>query len=178
MSEISTTAADSRRVTVTEASPGEFRAMMSGFPTGVGVVTSVDAAGAPWGMTCSSVCSVALTPPTLLVCLRAGSPTLGAALDRGAFTVNLLHEGAQDTAELFASGNPHRFELLPWEQDPDASGPHLVRDAHTVADCGVSLTQTVGDHVIVFGEVRRIVRHRPRPPLLYGLRQFRSWSST
>ncbi|MFF5937271.1 flavin reductase family protein [Streptomyces sp. NPDC012508] len=177
MSEHSTTA-DSPQVTVAGATPAEFRTMMSGFPTGVCVVTSVDAAGAPWGMTCSSVCSVALAPPTLLVCLRSGSPTLAAALDRGAFTVNLLHEGAQDAAELFASGNPHRFDLLPWEQDADASGPHLVRDAHTVADCVVSLTQTIGDHVIVFGEAHRIVRHRQRPPLLYGLRQFRAWSST
>jgi flavin reductase (DIM6/NTAB) family NADH-FMN oxidoreductase RutF len=177
MSEHSTTA-DSPQVTVAEVTPGEFRTMMSGFPTGVCVVTSVDADGAPWGMTCSSVCSVTLAPPTLLLCLRSGSPTLAAALDRGAFTVNLLHEGAQDAAELFASGNPHRFDLLPWEQHADAAGPHLVRDAHTVADCVVSLTQTIGDHVIVFGEVHRIARHRPRPPLLYGLRQFRAWSST
>ncbi|MFI5798187.1 flavin reductase family protein [Streptomyces sp. NPDC051677] len=174
MTEHPATAA-SPQPTVADATPDEFRTMMSGFPTGVCVVTSVDGAGAPWGMTCSSVCSVSLDPPTLLVCLRAGSPTLAAVLEHGAFTVNLLHEGAQDAAELFASGNPRRFDLLPWEQDPDASGPHLVHDAHTVADCTVSLTQTIGDHVTVFGRTRRIVRRRPRSPLMYGLRQFRPW---
>ncbi|MFF2044587.1 flavin reductase family protein [Kitasatospora sp. NPDC058170] len=158
------------------ATPDEFRAMMSGFPTGVCVVAATGHDGAPRGMTCSSVCSVSLAPPTLLVCLRDGSPTLEAVLKSGLFTVNLLHEQAREAAELFASGNPRRFGLLPWEQDPDAAGPHLVRDTHTVADCEVSLTQAVGDHVTVFGEVRRIVRrHRPLP-LLYGLRQFRSWS--
>ncbi|MEU7134351.1 flavin reductase family protein [Streptomyces sp. NPDC046261] len=161
-----------------EATPDGFRTMMSGFPTGVCVVTTTDHEGAPRGMTCSSVCSVSLEPPTLLVCLRDGSPTLEAVVKRGTFAVNLLHEGAQGAAELFASGNPHRFRLLPWEQSPDAAGPHLVEDAHTVADCDVVLIQKVGDHVTVFGETRRIVRQHVHPPLLYGLRQFRGWSGT
>ncbi|GGU09222.1 flavin reductase family protein [Streptomyces violascens] len=158
------------------ATPDRFRAMMSGFPTGVGVVTTTGHDGAPRGMTCSSVCSVTLSPPTLLVCLRDGSPTLEAILERGTFAVNLLHEGARETAELFASGNPDRFRMVPWEQETDAGGPHLVRDAHTVADCDVSAVHRVGDHVTVFGEVRLITGRHGLPPLLYGLRQFRVWS--
>jgi flavin reductase (DIM6/NTAB) family NADH-FMN oxidoreductase RutF len=165
----------SRQATVT---PDSFRTMMSGFPTGVCVVTTTDPDGTPRGMTCSSVCSVSLEPPILLVCLRAGSPTLEGITRGGAFAVNLLHEEAQAAAELFASGNPHRFQLHPWEEPPGAAGPHLVKDAHTIADCDVVLTQKVGDHVTVFGEARRISRPNPNPPLLYGLRQFRSWSTT
>ncbi|MER7702100.1 flavin reductase family protein [Kitasatospora sp. NPDC097605] len=154
----------------------EFRTMMSGFPTGVAVTTTyLD--GVPRGMTCSSMCSVTLEPPTLLVCLRVGSPTLEAIVKSGAFAVNLLHESARETARLFASGNPDRFDLIDWESAPDSAGPHLVRDAGTVADCEVALTQRVGDHVTVFGGVRRITDRDPRPPLLYGLRQFRSWSA-
>ncbi|MCT9089614.1 flavin reductase family protein [Streptomyces sp. ASQP_92] len=156
--------------------PDHFRAMMSGFPTGVGVVTTTGHDGAPRGMTCSSVCSVTLKPPTLLVCLRHGSPTLEAILERGTFAVNLLHEGARGTAELFASGNPERFHLVPWEQGADSGGPHLVQDAHTVADCDVSALHRTGDHVTVFGEARLITQRHALPPLLYGLRQFRSWS--
>ncbi|GHE61369.1 hypothetical protein GCM10018785_33030 [Streptomyces longispororuber] len=160
------------------ATPDGFRAMMSRFPTGVCVVTAVDADGQPRGMTCSAVCSVSIDPPTLLVCLRATSPTLDAVLDSGAFAVNLLHEGAQDVAELFASGDPDRFLQTPWERAPESAGPHLIRDAHTVADCGVVLTQRMGDHVTVFGETRRITQRHRQEPLLYGLRQFRSWSRT
>ncbi|MFF8827737.1 flavin reductase family protein [Streptomyces sp. NPDC015131] len=159
------------------ATPDGFRAMMSGFPTGVGVVTTTDHRGAPRGMTCSSVCSVSLEPPTLLVCLRDGSPTLDAVLRSGVFAVNLLHEGAREAAELFASGDPRRFDLVPWEQDPDMAGPHLSRDAHTVADCDVVLTQKLGSHVVVCGAVRHIAERHSRPPLLYGLRQFRAWSA-
>ncbi|MER6518593.1 flavin reductase family protein [Streptomyces sp. NPDC060334] len=161
--------------TPTVATADEFRTMMSGFPTGVSVITATDEDGAERGMTCSSVCSVSLDPPVLLICLRYGSPTLDAVVRSGAFTVNLLHAGGRGTAELFASGNPDRFGLVPWESDPAAAGPHLVTDAHTIADCEVVLTQRMGDHVTVYGEARRVTRQADEAPLLYGLRQFRDW---
>lgn len=166
---------DSAVRTPAVAAPEDFRTMMSGFPTGVTVVTATDESGAQRGMTCSSVCSVSLSPPVLLVCLRYGSPTLDAVLDSGAFAVNLLHSGARATAELFASGDPRRFETTPWESGPEAAGPHLTGDAHTVADCAVMLEQRVGDHMVVYGTVRRVSRLGEVAPLLHGLRQFHGW---
>lgn len=160
------------------ATPEGFRAMMRGFPTGVAVVTAMDLAGTPWGMTCSSVCSVAMEPPTLLVCLREESPTLAAILVRGRFAVNLLHEGAQDTAELFSSGNPDRFGLIDWDLGADAAGPHLPKATHAVADCWIVTTKPVGDHVVVFGEVVGVTWQVDCRPLLYGLRSYRSWKET
>jgi flavin reductase (DIM6/NTAB) family NADH-FMN oxidoreductase RutF len=152
----------------------DFRALMARFPTGVAVVTTLDEHGAPRGMTVSSVCSVTLSPPTLLVCLRKGSPTLDAVLEQGRFTVNFLHGQAQTVAELFASGAPDRFDLIPWELPPDAGGPHLHEDAHSVADCRVSRTEHVGDHIVVFGEVFAVSERQDRAPLVYGLREYRS----
>ncbi|MEU6627715.1 flavin reductase family protein [Streptomyces parvus] len=166
---------DHAALAATEATPDTFRTMMSGFPSGVCVVTTHGYDGAPRGMTCSAVCSVSLEPPTLLVCLRDGSPTLESIMKTGSFAVNLLHGRAQQVAELFASGDPERFDRTPWESAPGSGGPHLVRDAHTVADCDVVLTQSMGSHVTVFGAARRITRRHAHPPLLYGLRQFRSW---
>src|SRR4051794_32353003 len=117
--------------------PLDFRSFMAGFPTGVAVVATVAAGGAPRGMTCSSVCSVTLSPPTLLVCLRAASPTLDAVLDRATFAVNLLHEQAQPVAQLFASGSVDRFDRVRWRSESTDGGPHLLDDAHAVADCRV-----------------------------------------
>ncbi|MFF4077785.1 flavin reductase family protein [Streptomyces sp. NPDC001777] len=154
------------------------RAMMRGFPTGVAVVTAVDLDGTPWGMTCSSVCSVALEPPTLLVCLRAASPTLAAVLARGELAVNLLHEEARATAELFASGDPGRFGRVRWRRDAGAAGPHLWEEAHAVADCRAGMTQPVGDHVALFAEVVRVTRQEDCRPLLYGLRAYGRWPDT
>ncbi|RFU38634.1 flavin reductase [Actinomadura logoneensis] len=159
-----------------EPATGErFRAMMGGFPSGVAVVTAIEPDGSARGMTCSSLCSVALDPPTLLVCLRAASPTLAAVLLRGVFAVNLLHEDARSTAELFASGDPERFHRVAWRAEGDAAGPHLLDDAHTVADCTIRMPLPVGDHTVVFGEVYRVTRRSERAPLLYGRRRYGAW---
>lgn len=154
------------------------RAMMSGFPTGVAVLTAVDHDGTPRGMTISSVCSVSLAPPTLLVCLRIGSPTLEAALDTGHFAVNLLHGAARQVAELFASGAPDRFDRVRWQHDADdpyAAGPHLFHDAHAIADCRVSDRHRSGDHLVVFGDILRVTPYPDRQPLVYGRRKYRAW---
>ncbi|MEW2033834.1 flavin reductase family protein [Streptomyces roseifaciens] len=152
---------------------------MSGFPTGVAVVSALDPHGIPRGMTCSSLCSVTLNPPTLLVCLRNGSPTLDAVLRRETFTVNFLHEKARSTAELFASGAPGRFEEVRWEAGPGAGGPHLVEDAQSAADCLAKHTEQAGDHTVVFGQISEIVLYLCTPrPLLYGLRRYSAWTDT
>jgi flavin reductase (DIM6/NTAB) family NADH-FMN oxidoreductase RutF len=174
MTETTTTPAGPIVRPVTDSAPDGFRAMMGRFPTGVAIVTALDADGTPRGMTCSSVCSVTLEPPTLLICLRGGSPTLDAIRDSGTFAVNLLHDRAQAVAQLFASGNPDRFELVEWADDPTTAGPHLVEDAHTIADCDVTRTEIVGDHVVVFGQPHTVTE-RHGPPLLYGLRSYHSW---
>lgn len=155
---------------------GDFRSLMSGFPTGVAVITTFGPDGRPWGMTCSSMCSVSLDPPVLLICLRRGSPTLDAVERRTAFAVNVLHSQGRPTAELFASGAADRFDRVRWEAGPRSAGPHLANDAHCVADCEVTRTKDVGDHTVVFGRVLRVTSHRSDPkPLLYGLRRYATW---
>jgi flavin reductase (NADH) len=170
------------RIEVPETGPTDFRTLMARFPTGVAVVAAFDSQGRPRGMTCTSVCSVSLEPPVLLVCIRHGSPTLEAILDRAGFTVNLLHVGAESTARLFASGQPDRFEAVRWYPGPDPAGPHFPDDAHAVADCHVLRTESVGDHTVVFGTVLRVsqprVAQQPRRPLLYGFRRYEAWPAT
>jgi flavin reductase (DIM6/NTAB) family NADH-FMN oxidoreductase RutF len=156
----------------------DFQALMASFPSGVAIVTANGGDGKPYGMTCSSLCSVALTPPTLLVCMRNGSPTLDAVLTQAAFTVNLLHDRARPAADLFASGKPDRFDQIAWRHNEAAGGPHLIEHAHTIADCDVAGVAFVGDHVVVFGKVARVSRRPDDPkPLLYGLQQYSSWAS-
>lgn len=152
------------------ASADEYRDLMSAFPTGVAVVTSIDESGRPRGMTCSSLSSVTLEPPTLLACLRTGSATLRAVRHHGGFAVNLLHARGRGAAELFSSAVEDRFGVIRWQ--PTCSGlPWLVADAFAVAECTVSGTAEVGDHTVVFGAVDEVVMAR-ETPLLYGMRRF------
>ncbi|MEV7086866.1 flavin reductase family protein [Streptomyces sp. NPDC093085] len=150
-----------------------YRDLMSAFPTGIAVVTSRDAQGTPRGMTCSSVTSATLSPPTLLVCLRNGSATLDAVRASGGFAVNLLHEGGRHAAEVFSGPDPNRFARVHW-RECGSGMPWLAQDAFAVAECRVSGVQEIGDHTVVFGEVGRISQ-TDATPLLYGLRSFAAW---
>ena len=153
----------------------DLRAMMATFPTGVGIVTTVGSDALPRGMTCTSIASVALEPPCLLICLRQGSPTLDAILESRGFALNLLRAEAQGTAELFASGDPNRFGRVHWTKGPGAKGPHLADVAHTTADCRLLHLISVGSHTVVFGEVIELTQRGDVRPLMYGMREFTQW---
>jgi flavin reductase (DIM6/NTAB) family NADH-FMN oxidoreductase RutF len=160
----------------TTQDPAAFRELMSAFPTGLAVVTVTDRAGRPHGFTCSSLCSVGVAPPTLLICVSHRSATLAVIRDRSRFAVNLLHSQGRHAAEIFSSGRPERFSSLPWVPTPRLGLPHLVTHAHAIAECEVTKTMTASDHVIVLGEVVAMA-HRQAPPLLYGLRRYAAWPS-
>jgi flavin reductase (DIM6/NTAB) family NADH-FMN oxidoreductase RutF len=153
-----------------------YRTLMSSFPTGVTVVTAADDDGRPWGLTCSSLASVTVDPPTLLVCLTSRSPVLAVVRRSGHFAVNLLHARARSTAQLFATPMADRFARVAWQPSGTADLPHLVDDAFAVADCRVVGDISVGDHTILLGEAEQI-SHDADQPLLYGMRRFALWPS-
>jgi flavin reductase (DIM6/NTAB) family NADH-FMN oxidoreductase RutF len=153
-----------------------YRAFMSGFPSGVTVVTTVGADSRPRGLTCTSLASVTLNPPTLLVCIDVRSGTLTSMEESGIFGVNLLHAGGRRAAEVFATPGADRFAMVRWRPTAEFGLPWLVDDAAALAECSIAERRTVGDHVVVFGLVRSIVLASDQVPLLYGLRQFATWS--
>ncbi|PRW64258.1 flavin reductase family protein [Actinopolyspora mortivallis] len=155
----------------------EFRGMMRCFPTGVSVVTTIDEHGRPRGMTCTSLTSVTLSPPTVLVCLNRQSGTSRAVHHHSAFAVNLLHERAGETARLFAGDHPDRFGRLSWHHSRILNVPLLGEDAFTVAVCSVRDSTPMGDHDVIFGRVHAIEEHDDSP-LLHGMREFRSWPAS
>lgn len=149
----------------------EFRHFMSAYFTGVTIITTIDGNGRPHGLTCNSLTSVTLAPPTLLVCLDVRSGTLAALRAGAGFVVNLLHEGGQATAELFASPETDRFDRVAWRRSTRTGLPWLVDDACAMAECEVVDTLVVGDHAVVFGRVVN-VENGSGNPLLYGMRAF------
>ncbi|MEV6848466.1 flavin reductase family protein [Actinoplanes sp. NPDC051411] len=154
--------------------PDDYRSLMSAFPTGVSVVTSVGVDGLPRGLTCSALTSVTVAPPTLLVCLNDRSATLEALEISGRFAVNLLHHEAHRAARIFAGPAVDRFGLVPWDLSPHGGLPRLVEDAFAVAECRVTRTFRVSDHAVIVAEVTHAER-QTAVPLLYGLRRFASW---
>jgi len=156
-------------------SADEHRELMTAFPTGVAVVTGRDGRGTPHGMTCTSLTSVTLDPPTLLVCLHVRSGTLAAVRETGLFGVNLLHRHARRAAEVFSSARPGRFDVVPWRATVATGVPWLTEDAFALAECRLAHTVASGDHEVVLGEVVAACR-RYEVPLLYVMREFGEWT--
>lgn len=157
---------------VTEA---RFKELMSTFPSGVTVVTAVDQNGVPHGLTCSSLCSVSLHPPLLLVCVNNRSRTLAVIREQATFAVNMIHTGGREASETFSTGGVDRFRRVPWRRTPARALPWLSLHSHAVAECELRRDMRAGDHTILIGEVVDISMHESATPLLYGLRQYASW---
>jgi flavin reductase (NADH) len=126
-------------------------------------------------MTCTSLTSVTLKPPTLLVCLNKNSGTLAAIHAYRSFAVNILHSYARRTAEIFSAAVPDRFGQVRWRLSNVAGLPWLVEDAVALAECTVRAFSVVSDHEVILGEVCEAVVRGNDVPLLYGMRQFSTW---
>jgi flavin reductase (DIM6/NTAB) family NADH-FMN oxidoreductase RutF len=151
----------------------DYRTLMSGFPTGVAVITGTDGA-IPCGLTCSSLSSVTMAPPTLQVCVQSRSRVLPAVRERGAFAVNLLHARARHIAAGFAAPVADRFAGIVWSGSPRLGVPWLTEAAFAMAECRLVATLVVGDHTMLLGEVVS-TRYVDDVPLLYGKRRYSAW---
>jgi flavin reductase (DIM6/NTAB) family NADH-FMN oxidoreductase RutF len=155
--------------------PQTFRSIMSAFPSGVTVVTTVDGDGRPMGVTCSAACSVSQDPPLLLVCLHRASSVLTALVAGGGFVVNFLRDNREDTSALFASRSDDRFASVLWEPSPHSGLPWLPLDTVAHAECRVVRTVEAGDHTVVFGAIVHGDAHDARGPLMYWRRRYGGW---
>lgn len=153
-----------------------FRSIMSAFPTGVTVVTTLDEQDRPCGLTCSAACSVSRTPPLLLVCLHSHSRVLAAIRRRECFGVNFLRDNRAATSALFAARNPDRFGLVAWRPSRLGGLPLLPADTIAYAECRLVGTLAAGDHTALVGA---IVDGRAEGdtlgPLMYWRRRYGGW---
>src|SRR5690242_16155930 len=138
-----------------EVPAAEFRNAMSHFATGVTVVTSVGADGAPVGTTANAVTSLSLAPPLVLVCFDLGSATLAAIRGHGAFAVNVLgHRQRHLSANFARRGLAAAWDGVRHHRGPTGS-PRLA-DVIAVIECTVERSFPGGDHEIVIGRVRHV----------------------
>lgn len=150
----------------------QFFALMSAFPTGVAIVTTLAEDGTPRGLTTNAVCGVSAEPPLLLVCVDRESRTLPALLHSQRFVVNFVAEGRHELARLFASKANDKFARVAWR--PGLHGmPCLHEDALAYAECATERVLEAGDHVILTGLVEDGVTPDPDAvPILYFRRAY------
>jgi len=133
--------------------PEDFRRVLGHWATGVTVVTTWDADGHPAGLTASSVTSVSLDPPLVLVCVAHTSQSYPAFQSHGKFAINVLHTDHEQIARRFASsvGGPEKFESIGYR--PGALGLPILKDALAELECTIVHAYPAGDHTIFVGRV-------------------------
>lgn len=149
---------------------------MSRAATFVAVATTDGEAGR-FGVTISSLTSVSADGdhPSLLACIHHQSPAAAAILKNRAFCANLLHEGQQDLANLFAgrakTDAASRFDLVPWAAGP--LGQPLLTGATATFECKLATTLLWETHYIIVGKVTSVGLSDDPAALLYGQRAYR-----
>lgn len=151
----------------TTITPEQFRRASGLWATGVSIVTTVDAAGTPYGLTMNAVTSLSLNPPMFIVCLDNNSDTLTPMRASGVFCVNVLSTAQQDLSNRFAKKGGEKFVGVGFTGG--TTGAPVLDGALVSIECAVSAVLPGGDHQIVCGEVRRIVTNEDpaAAPLLF-----------
>lgn len=140
------------------------RAVLSGFATGVTIVTCRDAAGQRVGLTVNSFNALSLDPPLVLWSLRLASPSLAAFDAATHFAVNVLAESQVDLSRRFASVLARKFDEGLWGEG--AAGVPVLAGCAATFECTRAASQAAGDHRLYVGHVLA-ASAQSVPPLLY-----------
>lgn len=153
-------------MTTTEIDHTRFRQVLGQFPTGVVVVTAVDAAGEPVGMTVGTFTSVSLDPPLVAFLPSKTSSSWKALREAGdSFCVNVLAADQEDVCRAVAMRKTDKFEGISWS--PSRAGNPVLEGAVAWIDCTTEQVHDAGDHHIVVGRVHDLDLGEGEPPLLF-----------
>jgi flavin reductase (DIM6/NTAB) family NADH-FMN oxidoreductase RutF len=137
--------------------PDSFRSATRELSGGVSVVT-VGMGSDRSGMTATSVSTLSLKPPTLIVCVNKESSTWPLLLRYRSFGVNILHSGHEHVAKRFAGRGRAKGEQRYGEDRwiTLETGASLLADALAAFDCELDETIDRHSHAIVIGGVKAI----------------------
>ena len=151
---------------IPEELPAQFRAAMRRLAASVAVVAARGENG-PVGMAATSVTSLTVDPPAVLVCVNRATALHGLLVPTAPLSVNLLARNQQDVSAAFGGGVPQeeRFRIGEWREGPDGV-PELVGAQANLA-CVIDAMLAYGTHSIVIARVLRATVSDAVTPLIY-----------
>jgi flavin reductase (DIM6/NTAB) family NADH-FMN oxidoreductase RutF len=154
-------------------SSADFRGAMRHLTGGVSVITAGRGKDIT-GMTVTSVTSLSVDPPTLIVSINRDASSFPLIRRHGAFGVNILAADQLDVAERFAGKGglkgADRFAGAQWVTA--VSGVPLLVGALSAVDCEVEEIVERHSHGIVIGRVRDIKNSTRTAALAYWHGQY------
>nr|WP_295370705.1 flavin reductase family protein [uncultured Sphingosinicella sp.] len=142
-----------------------FRQAMRRVASTVNVITiCVD--GQPMGITATAMSSLAMDPPSLLVCINRTATLHGSIKDVSHFAVNVLHRDQEHLAQMFADRSKAALRFVDgWHLD--CARPPRLADAQASLLCRRTDHHQFGTHSIFIGVVEDVVVRDEVDPLLY-----------
>lgn len=146
-----------------------FRQAMRALAGGVAVIT-VGLGRDRTGFTATSVESLSVEPPRLLLSISENSSSWKQLQKCPYFGVNILRADHRELADQFAGRGgvrgEDRYRGAKWTR-LSHDGAAILEDALAGADCIVEETLQRHGHAIIIGRVRAILPHTDGPPLVY-----------
>jgi flavin reductase (DIM6/NTAB) family NADH-FMN oxidoreductase RutF/DNA-binding MarR family transcriptional regulator len=150
----------------TEFDVKDFRRALSQFPTGVTVITTIDAEGNPVGVTASSFNSVSMEPALVLWSIDKGANSLETFEKAKYFAVNVLASDQVNTSNNFAGRGQDKFANA---QYSSGLGNAPIIDHYAAQfECKTWAVYEGGDHLIVVGEVKKYRANDNAEPLVFA----------
>jgi flavin reductase (DIM6/NTAB) family NADH-FMN oxidoreductase RutF len=151
----------------------DFKAAMRLLAASVTVITS-GKGEARRGLTATAVCSLSMTPPSMLVCVNRFGEAHSVITQTGAFCVNILADDNEEIARRFAgqggTTGVDKFENADWTELE--TGSPTLDSALVNIDCELSETTHTESHSVFFGVVRKVRLAPSKRPLLHFNRTF------
>jgi len=148
----------------------DFRKALGCFATGVTVVTTRDAEGAPVGLAVNSFASVSMDPPLVSFCIAHDARSWAAFRRSAHFAVNIIDARQLPLVQRFASRRDDKFDGVAIECW--ASGAPILQGAYANLECERYAIHEAGDHWIVLGRVKQLKYDHNCEPLVFSRGQF------
>ena len=145
--------------------PQQYRQVLGQYPTGVCVVTSTGADGAPAGMVVGSFTSVSLDPPLIGFFPDRGSSSWPKVAAGKRFCVNILSAEQESVCRKLASKDPDKFAHI--AHRPSPFGSPILDGSVAWIDCNLYSVNEAGDHFAVLGMIRHLEIAEGGLPLLF-----------
>jgi flavin reductase (DIM6/NTAB) family NADH-FMN oxidoreductase RutF len=142
-----------------------YREVLGHYPTGVAVVTALDAEGLPVAMVVGSFVSVSLDPPLVAYFPQRSSSSYARLRDAGRYVISVLAADQEQLCRRLASRDPDKLAGLDWATT--ASGTPLIAGCVAWIECDLEQRHDGGDHEIVLGRIVQMATSNPRLPLLF-----------
>lgn len=146
--------------------PVAFRAAMRRLAASVAVVVAQGDDG-PVGIAATSVTSLTVDPPAVLVCVNRATSLHALLTPTAPLSVNLLSRDQQAVSAAFGGGVPReqRFTVGQWEPGPN--GLPRLAGAQATLGCVIDTMLAYGTHSIVIARVLDCAVSDAVAPLIY-----------